>query len=114
MCHSFGKSLKQAVQHKGIEVVVEEAAYTWFNQDDGAAHYGEEWLRAATAGKCYRHGTHTSDPSKSTTRDLMVSSTTEQTRLQKIIGDYSKDQEAFALLLVGYCHNHKTLQSCLW
>ena len=25
-------SLKQAVQHKTIEVVVEEAAYTWFNR----------------------------------------------------------------------------------
>lgn len=26
------ESLKQAVQHKTIEVVVEEAAYTWFNR----------------------------------------------------------------------------------
>jgi hypothetical protein len=33
----------------------------------------------------------------------------EQERLKKIIGDYSKDQEAFALLLVGYCHANKTL-----
>ena len=33
-----------------------------------------------------------------------------KTRLKKIIGDYSKDQEAFALLLVGYCHAIKTLE----
>jgi hypothetical protein len=35
---------------------------------------------------------------------------TEQQRLKKIIGDYSKDQEAFALLLVGYCHSNTMLK----
>src|SRR5690606_20186734 len=33
----------------------------------------------------------------------------EKTRLQKIIGDYNKENEAFALLLIGYCHSHNTL-----
>ena len=33
----------------------------------------------------------------------------EQVRLQKIISDYTRDQEAFALLLIGYCHAHQTL-----
>ncbi|WCC43754.1 BREX-1 system adenine-specific DNA-methyltransferase PglX (plasmid) [Tenacibaculum finnmarkense] len=27
-----------------------------------------------------------------------------------MLTDYSKDQEAFAILIKGYCHNHKTLQ----
>src|SRR5690606_33819740 len=35
----------------------------------------------------------------------------EQDRLKIIITDYTKDQEAFALLLVGYCHSNKMLNT---
>ena len=103
------ESLKQAVQHKGIEVVVEEAAYTWFNrmmalrimEKNG---YEQPQLENVTGME------HTPVIlQKARQGQYAFLSTTEQTRLQKIIGDYTKDQEAFALLLVGYCHSHKTL-----
>jgi type II restriction/modification system DNA methylase subunit YeeA len=103
------ESLKQAVQHKGIEVVVEEAAYTWFNrmmalrimEKNG---YEQPQLENVAGME------HTPVIlQKARQGQYAFLSTTEQTRLQKIISDYSKDQEAFALLLVGYCHNHKTL-----
>ena len=103
------ESLKQAVQHKGIEVVVEEAAYTWFNrmmalrimEKNG---YEQPQLENVAGME------HTPVIlQKARQGSYAFLSNTEQTRLQKIIGDYTKDQEAFALLLVGYCHNHKTL-----
>ena len=103
------ESLKQAVQHKGIEVVVEEAAYTWFNrmmalrimEKNG---YEQPQLENVAGME------HTPVIlQKARQGQYAFLSATEQTRLQKIIGDYTKDQEAFALLLVGYCHNHKTL-----
>lgn len=103
------ESLKQAVQDKGIEVVVEEAAYTWFNrmmalrimEKNG---YEKPQLENVSGME------HTPVIlQKARQGSYAFLSTTEQTRLQKIIGDYTKDQEAFALLLVGYCHNHKTL-----
>ena len=103
------ESLKQAVQHKGIEVVVEEAAYTWFNrmmalrimEKNG---YEQPQLENVAGME------HTPVIlQKARQGQYGFLNKEEQERLKKIIGDYTKDQEAFALLLVGYCHNHKTL-----
>ena len=103
------ESLKQAVKHKGIEVVVEEAAYTWFNrmmalrimEKNG---YEQPQLDNVTGME------HTPVIlQKARQGHYGFLNKEEQERLKKIIGDYTKDQEAFALLLVGYCHNHKTL-----
>ena len=98
-------SLHKAVKAKGIEVIVEEAAYTWFNRIMAKNGYEEPQLENATGLE------HTPILlQKARQGQFPFLNSTEQERLQKIIGDYSKDQEAFALLLVGYCHNHKTLQ----
>ena len=35
----------------------------------------------------------------------------EEGRVQRIINDFSKDQELFTLLLTGYCHSNKTLSN---
>jgi hypothetical protein len=105
------KSLKNAVKTKGIAVVVEEAAYTWFNRMmalkimaknqydietvdyvDGLAHTPQLLQQARQGQYNYLNAQ-------------------EKTRLQKIIGDYNKDQEAFALLLIGYCHSNTTMQN---
>ena len=102
-------SLKQAVQHKGIEFVVEEAAYTWFNRMMALRimvknGYEQPQLENVTGME------HTPVIlQKARQGHYGFLNKVEQERLKKIIGDYSKDQEAFALLLVGYCHNHKTL-----
>ena len=103
------ESLKNAVQHKGIEVVVEEAAYTWFNRMMALRimvknGYEQSQLENVTGME------HTPVIlQKARQGHYGFLNTVEQERLKKIIGDYSKDQEAFALLLVGYCHANKTL-----
>jgi type II restriction/modification system DNA methylase subunit YeeA len=102
-------ALKSAIDKKGIEVVVEEAAYTWFNRmiavkilaqngyDEAQLTYVEGMEHTPMLLQRARQGNCSFLEAK------------EQERLKKIIGDYNKDQEAFALLLTGYCHSHKTL-----
>lgn len=105
------EALKKAVQNKGIEVVVEEAAYTWFNRmmairimakngyGQSQLEYAEGLDHTPIILQKARQGQHA------------FLNVTEQQRLKKVIGDYSKDQEAFALLLVGYCHSNTMLKS---
>jgi type II restriction/modification system DNA methylase subunit YeeA len=102
-------SLNQAVQHKGIEVVVEEAAYTWFNRMMALrimVKNGYEQPQLENV-KGMEHTPVILQKARQGHYGFL--NTIEQERLKKIIGDYSKDQEAFALLLVGYCHANKTL-----
>jgi hypothetical protein len=103
------ESLKQAVQHKGIEVVIEEAAYTWFNRMMALRIMEKNGYEQPQLDNVAGMEHTPVILQKARQGSYAFLSTTEQTRLQKIIGDYTKDQEVFALLLVGYCHNHKTL-----
>lgn len=103
------QSLKKAVQKKGIEVVVEEAAYTWFNRlmairilakngyDLPQLDFADGLNNTPMLLQKARQGQY----------DFLNAA--EKTRLQRIIGDYNKENDAFALLLVGYCHSHNTL-----
>lgn len=103
------RSLKNAITKKGIEVVVEEAAYTWFNRmmairiltkngyDLPQLEYAEGLSHTPIILQKARQGQYP------------FLNDTEKTRLQSIIGDYNKETEAFALLIVGYCHSHNTL-----
>jgi Eco57I restriction-modification methylase len=105
------QALNNAVKQKGIEVVVEEAAYTWFNRmmairimakngyDQAQLEYAEGLDHTPIILQKARQGQHA------------FLKTTEQQRLKKLIGDYSKDQEAFALLLVSYCHHNTMLNT---
>jgi hypothetical protein len=103
------ESLKQAVKHKGIEVVVEEAAYTWFNRMMALRIMEKNGYEQPQLDNVSGMEHTPVILQKARQGQYGFLSNTEQTRLQKIIGDYSKDQEAFALLLVGYCHANKTL-----
>ena len=103
-------ALKKAVEKRGRDVVIEEAAYTWFNRvmamrilsrggydepqldlDANASSLEPLMLRRARQG----HAPFLSDE--------------DRTRLNKVVSDYSKEQEALALLLTGYCRQHGTL-----
>lgn len=104
-------ALKFAITRKGIDVVVEEAAYTWFNRmmamkilakngyDEPVLDYAEGMEHTPLLLQRARQG------------QFDYLSDKEKERLRKVISDFSKDQEAFALLLVGYCHNHRTLNT---
>jgi hypothetical protein len=104
-------SLQEAVKIKGIDVVKEEAAYTWFNRmmalqimakndylDDQLA-YVPGMANTPQILQKGRQGQYAFLNNK------------EQERLKRIITDFNKEQEAFALLLVGYCHSNKMLNN---
>jgi hypothetical protein len=105
------KSLQQAINSKGVDVVKEEAAYTWFNrmmalQIMAKNGYQEPQLE-------YVSGMTLTPQLLQKARQGQYSflNTKEQERLKRIITDFSKEQEAFALLLVGYCHSNKMLNN---
>jgi type II restriction/modification system DNA methylase subunit YeeA len=105
------RSLHQAIKSKGIDVVKEEAAYTWFNRmmalqimakndylDDQLA-YVTGMANTPQILQKARQGQYT------------FLNNNEQERLRRIITDFSKEQDAFALLLLGYCHSNKMLNN---
>lgn len=103
------ESLKHAVQHKTIEVVVEEAAYTWFNRIMALRIMAKNGYEPALLVNA--EGLEHTPVLLQKARQGQYSflNKVEQDRLKKIIGDYSKDQEAFSILLVGYCHSNTML-----
>jgi len=105
------ESLKIAVQHKTIEVVVEEAAYTWFNRIMALRIMAKNGYEPALLVNA--EGLEHTPVLLQKARQGQYSflNKVEQDRLKKIIGDYSKDQEAFSILLVGYCHSNTMLNN---
>jgi len=105
------ESLKKAIQNKGIEVVVEEAAYTWFNRIMALRIMAKNGYEPALLinAEGLEHTPILLQKARQGQYSFLTK--TEQDRLKKIIGDYSKDQEAFSLLLVGYCHSNKMLNN---
>lgn len=103
-------SLKEAISKKGVETVVEEAAYTWFNRIMAIrilAKNGYDRPQLEYEGDS---GTPTIlVRARRGQADFLTNS--EKNRLQKTLTDYSKDTESFALLLSGYCEHHHLLKS---
>jgi type II restriction/modification system DNA methylase subunit YeeA len=105
------RSLHQAIKTKGIDVVKEEAAYTWFNRMMALQIMAKnDYLDAQLV---YVPGMANTPQILQKARQGQYSflNSKEQERLKRIITDFSKEQEAFALLLVGYCHSHKMLNN---
>jgi hypothetical protein len=103
-------SLQTAIINKGVEVVIEEAAYTWFNRIMALRilvknGYEEPQLENA---KGLDHTPVILQKARQGKSTFLTPE--EKNRLQKTLTDYSKDQESFAILIKGYCHSHKTLQ----
>lgn len=105
------KSLQAAVKSKGFDVVKEEAAYTWFNRIMALRIMAKNEYEEAQLE--YVPGmVHTPQLlQKARQGQFSFLNKKEQDRLKSIIGDYTKEQESFALLLVGYCHNNKMLNN---
>ena len=102
--------LHNAINTHGVDVIIEQAAYTWFNRimalrilvkndyERPELDYVEGMALTPQILQRARQGQYAFLSKK------------EQERLKKIITDYSKDQEAFAILLIGFCHSHPTLK----
>ncbi|MBW8334817.1 MAG: BREX-1 system adenine-specific DNA-methyltransferase PglX, partial [Prolixibacteraceae bacterium] len=98
-----------AIQRHGVEAVVEEAAYTWFNrlmamQILAKNNYDPTQLEYESAGSV-------TPVILARARRGMISylDRAEQHRVQPLLGDYQNEQKAFAILLTGYCHHHQLL-----
>ena len=105
------KSLQQAIKTKGVEVVKEEAAYTWFNRMMALQIMAKnDYLEAQLA---YVPGMANTPQilQKARQGQYAYLNNKEQERLKRIITDFSKEQEAFALLMVGYCQSNKMLNN---
>jgi type II restriction/modification system DNA methylase subunit YeeA len=105
------RSLQWAIKTKGIEVVKEEAAYTWFNRMMALQIMAKnDYLDSQLA---YVPGMANTPQilQKARQGQYAFLNNKEQERLKRIITDFSKEQEAFALLLVGYYHNNKMLNN---
>lgn len=105
------ESLRSAVQHKGIEVVVEEAAYTWFNRIMALRIMAKNGYEPSLLENAEGLEHTPILLQKARQGQYSFLNKVEQDRLKKIIGDYSKDQQAFSLLLVGYCHSNTMLNN---
>lgn len=104
-------SLQTAVQYKTIEVVIEEAAYTWFNRIMALRIMAKNGYEPALLVNAEGLEHTPILLQKARQGQYSFLNNKEQERLKKIIGDYSKDQEAFSILLVGYCHSNKMLNN---
>ena len=103
-------ALKLAMQKRGREVIIEEAAYTWFNR---------VMAMRILSRNGYDDPQLDLEANASSLEPLMLRRARQghspflkpddQARLDKIVTDYSKEQEALALLLTGYCREHGTL-----
>jgi len=105
------KSLQKAIIKKGIDVVKEEAAYTWFNRI---------MALQIMAKNDYLESQLTYVPGMANTPQILQKArqgqysflnNKEKERLKRIITDFNKEQEAFALLVVGYCHSNNMLNN---
>lgn len=103
-------ALRNAIHKKGMDTVTEEAAYTWFNRfmairilsknqyDQAQLEHEANSMTPTILARARRGQTSFLKP-------------TEKQRLQKVLTDYSKEKEAFAILIVGYCDQHQLLRS---
>jgi len=102
------KTLKEAIGRKGIDVVTEEAAYTWFNRmiamqilsKQGFEEPQLDFAAGSLVPQILKRAQQGHAP---------FLSSAEKQRLDMLVGSFTRDQEALALLVTGYCHHHKTL-----
>lgn len=105
-------SLQQAVSQKGIKVVEEEAAYTWFNRLVAIRIMVKNGIIAPVLE-------YESEDSRipvlvSEARQGRIPSMDERTRelWNGLVNDDSKTNEQFALLIVAFCHATPIINKC--
>jgi len=105
------RSLKHAISSKGIEQVIEEASYTWFNRmiamrilsengyDQPQLTYGDNTTNTPLILQRARRGLYE------------FLNNTNSSRLASIINNHDREIDAFAILLLGYCSSHKVISN---
>ena len=103
------QALRSAIQRHGVDNVIEEAAYTWFNRFMAMRilarnNYNPTQLDYESEGSV-------TPVILARARRGMISylDRSEQKRVQPLLGDYQNEQKSFSILLTGYCHHHQLL-----
>ena len=102
-------ALKRAISAKGFEEVVEEAAYTWFNRMVAMQVLAKNDYEIAQLEFAKDDDTAPLMLQRARRGDMAFLEAEEQSRVAKLLATFTKDQEAFAQLLTGYCRSHRTL-----
>ena len=102
-------ALKRAISAKGFEEVVEEAAYTWFNRMVAMQVLAKNDYEIAQLEFAKDDDTTPLMLQRARRGDMAFLDAEEQSRVAKLLATFTKDQEAFAQLLTGYCRSHRTL-----
>lgn len=99
------RSLKKAIGQRGVKDVIEQAAYTWFNRMMAIRILAKNGYDISQL----EYGDGSAEPmilTRARRAQYNFLSETEKNRLQPLLTDYTKDVEAFGILLTGYCHHH--------
>jgi len=102
-------ALRSAIQRNGLENVVEEAAYTWFNRMMAIRILAKNNYDLPQL-EYEAEGSHT--PlilTRARRGNMTYLDRREQSRVTPLLADYTQEQKAFTILLTGYCHHHKLL-----
>mgnify|MGYP006124092529 CR=1 FL=1 len=102
-------ALNRAISAKGFEEVVEEAAYTWFNRMVAMQVLAKNDYEIAQLEFAKDDDTTPLMLQRARRGDMAFLEAEEQSRVAKLLATFTKDQEAFAQLLTGYCRSHRTL-----
>lgn len=104
-------SLRRAVQHKSFDTVAEEAAYTWFNRMMAIRILAKNGYEPAQLEFAEGAGRLPLILQRAQRGAYPFLNAAEKARLQKVVADHSRETEAFAILLIGYCHQHTLLHT---
>lgn len=103
------QALKSAIVKKGIETIVEEGAYTWFNRMMAIRILSKNGYIPKQLEYVSTEAKIPQILANARRGQYSFLSVDEQTRLAAMLTDYEKDNEAFSILLTGYCRAHNTL-----
>lgn len=105
------QSLRGAIQHKGMDAVVEEVAYTWFNRIMAIQILAKNSYEPAQLEFAKDAGRLPLILQRAQRGTYAFLNTAEKARLQRVVADLARESEAFAILLIGYCHSHTLLKT---
>lgn len=99
-------NLKSAVERKGYENILEEAAYTWFNRIMALkilseCGYEEPFLDFVSENVHLPHIIQ-----RARRGETPYLNDEEIARIKSFLNDHDRLAETFAILITGFCHNH--------
>lgn len=102
--------LKTAIGNTSFDEVVEKAAYTWFNRLMAMKILSQNGYETPQLDYLSEETNTPAILERARRGQFAFLNYVEQQRLQTVLTDYEKEKEAFAILLIGFCHHHPLLQ----